>query len=205
MSLWVFLLKHLQSQGHLFCWYLLFSMEQTRYLQEDGGSEIYLDPVSTTDEVFFIDLWIQNVFVCAPEVPGQMVEALSFQTIFGWSSQFCVEQMTGSLRIFSIWVRTLNVLRSSKGSGSALFSISLICVVFIAPTMARSTFWTLSSLLGPGGCGILHNGTDCSCIDPSQDVCVSSLGCARQFCLGFFCLFFFSQILPQLLPDVFST
>ena len=42
----------------------------------------------------------------------------------------------GSLRIFSVWVRTLNVLRSSRGSRSALFSISLMGVVFMAPTMA---------------------------------------------------------------------
>ena len=54
----------------------------------------------------------------------------------------------GSLLIFSVWVRTLNVLRSSRGSRSALFSISLMGVVFMAPTMAlNATFWTLSSLL----------------------------------------------------------
>ena len=50
ISLWLFLPKHLQIQGHLFCWYLLFSREQTRYLQQDGGSEVILVPVSTTEE-----------------------------------------------------------------------------------------------------------------------------------------------------------
>ena len=69
--------------------YLLFSRVQTRYLQEDGGSEIFLVPVSTTEEVFLSDLWIQNVFVCSPEVPGQMVEAV-FSAYF-WLEQpaFC--------------------------------------------------------------------------------------------------------------------
>ena len=35
ISLLVFPIKHLQSQGHVLCWYLLFSREQTRYLQEN--------------------------------------------------------------------------------------------------------------------------------------------------------------------------
>ena len=56
ISLRIFLFKHLQSQGHLLCWYLLFSREQTRHLQEDGGIEIFLVPVSATQDVFFIDL-----------------------------------------------------------------------------------------------------------------------------------------------------
>ena len=34
---------------------------------------------------------------------------------------------------------------------------------------------------GPGGCGIVHDGMDCSCVDSSQDVCVSSPGCVHQF------------------------
>ena len=74
ISLHIFLPKHLQSQSHLLCWYLLFSREQTRYLQEVGGSEIILVLVSTTGEVSLIDPWIQNIFMCSPEVPGQMVE-----------------------------------------------------------------------------------------------------------------------------------
>ena len=75
------------------CWYLLFSREQTRYLQEDSGSEIILVPVSTTEVISLIYLGIQNIFMCSPEVPGQMVEALSFQPVFGWSSQLFVEWM----------------------------------------------------------------------------------------------------------------
>ena len=63
-------------------------------LQEDGGSEIILIPVSTTQEVSLIDLWIQNIFMSSPEVHGQMVQALSFQLIFGWSSELFVERMT---------------------------------------------------------------------------------------------------------------
>ena len=90
-SLRIFLFEHLQSQGHLLCWYLLFSREQTRYLQEDGGSEIIVILVSTTQVVTLFNLWIQNIFMCSPEVPGQMVEALSFHPIFGWNSQLFVE------------------------------------------------------------------------------------------------------------------
>ena len=145
ISLWVFVLKHLQSQGHLLCWCLLFSREQTRYLQEDGGSEIFLVLVSTT-EVFLIALWIQNVSMCSPEIPGQIAELCFFNlSLVGAAS---LEWMTNQSPIFSVWVRTLNVLRISRGSRSALFSISLMGVVFMAPAKARSaTFWTLSSLL----------------------------------------------------------
>ena len=78
----------------MLCWYLLFSREQTRYPKEDGGSEIILVLVSTTEAVSLIDLWIQNILMCFLEVPGQMVEALSFQPNFGWSSQLFVERMT---------------------------------------------------------------------------------------------------------------
>ena len=54
----------------------------------------------------------------------------------------------GSLLIFFVWVQTLNVLWSSRGSRSVLFSFSMVGVVFMAPTMAcNGTFWTLSSLL----------------------------------------------------------
>ena len=42
----------------------------------------------------------------------------------------------GSLRIFSVWVRNLHVLWSSRGSRSALVSISLMGIIFMAPTMA---------------------------------------------------------------------
>ena len=114
-----------------------------RYLQEDGSSEIFLVPVSTTEEVSLIDLWIQNIFMCSPEVTGQLVEALSFQPIFGWSSQLFVERMTRKSLDIPIWVKTLNVLRSSRGSRSALFSISLMGVVFMAPTMALSATFGL--------------------------------------------------------------
>ena len=70
-------------------WYLLFSREQTRYIQEDGGSEIILVPVSTTHVVSLIDLWVQNIFMCSPEVPGQTVAAV-FSAYF-WFEQpaFC--------------------------------------------------------------------------------------------------------------------
>ena len=78
ISLQIFLLQHLQSQDHLLCWYLLLSREQARYLQEDGGSEIFLVPVSTTEVVSLTNLWIQIILMCSPEVPGQVVETLSF-------------------------------------------------------------------------------------------------------------------------------
>ena len=55
ISLRVFLLKHFRSQVYLLCWYLLFSGKQTRFLQGDGGSEIFLLPDSTTEDVFIID------------------------------------------------------------------------------------------------------------------------------------------------------
>ena len=85
ISLGIFLLKRPQSQGHLLCWYMLFSREQTRYLQEDGGSETILVPVSTTEVVSLIDLWIQNIFMCSREVPGQMVEAVF--SVYFWLEQ----------------------------------------------------------------------------------------------------------------------
>ena len=90
LSLRVFLLKHLQSQGHLLCSYLLFSREQTRYFQQDGGSELFLAPVSTTEEVFLIDLWIQDVFMCSLQVPGQTVEAVSLAFLVGSLLLFCM-------------------------------------------------------------------------------------------------------------------
>ena len=72
----------------------------------------------------------------------------------------------GSLRTFSVWVRTSCVLQSSGISRSALFSISSMGVVFMAPTMARSvTLDCVQHALvgiwssGPGGCGILHDQT----------------------------------------------
>ena len=53
ISLRVFLLKHLQSQGHLLCWYMLFS-EKTRFLQEGGNSPIFLVSVSTTEDLIIV-------------------------------------------------------------------------------------------------------------------------------------------------------
>ena len=97
------------------------------------------------------------------------------------AASFLCSGSQGSLRIFSVSVKTINVLRSSRGSRSALFSTSLMGVVLMARTMALSaTFWTLSSLLLLAfeviaqEAVILHNGMDCSCVDPSQDFCVSS-------------------------------
>ena len=86
--------RHLHRLIHCYELSRKFSREQTRYLQEDCGSEIFLVPVSTTEEVSLIDLWIQNIYMSFSEVPGQMVQALSFQPIFGWSSQLFVERMT---------------------------------------------------------------------------------------------------------------
>ena len=71
-----------------------------------------------------------------------------FSLFWVGAASFLWSGRPGSLRIFSIWIRTTNVLWSSRGSRSALVSISLIGVVFMAPTMAlNATFWTLSSLL----------------------------------------------------------
>ena len=71
-----------------------------------------------------------------------------FSLVLVGAASFLWSEWPGSLLIFSVWVRTLNVLRSSRGSRSALFSISLMGVVFMTPTMAlHATFWTLSSLL----------------------------------------------------------
>ena len=54
----------------------------------------------------------------------------------------------GSLLAFSACVRALHSRLDSKGSMSAVFSISLTGVVFMAPRMILSpAFWTLSSLL----------------------------------------------------------
>ena len=77
-----------------------------------------------------------------------------------------------SFRIFSVWVRTLNVLRSylfhlldkrfyCTNNGSQCNSLHFV-------QLALVSFWSGD----PGGCGISHDETDCSCVDPSQDVCV---------------------------------
>ena len=95
----------------------------------------------------------------------------------------------GSLQIFSVWIRTLNVLWSSRDSRSAVFSISLMGVVFMAQRIAHSaTFWTSSTLLllafeavAQEVCGIPYDGTDCSCVDPWHDVCMSPTSFPSQF------------------------
>ena len=45
-------------------------------------------------EVFLIHLRIQDFFLCSPEISGQMVEALSLPSVFGWCCQLVVEPMT---------------------------------------------------------------------------------------------------------------
>ena len=77
-----------------------------------------------------------------------MVEALSFQPIFGWGSQPFVEQITRQSPNLLYLSKNFNIKHSSMGFRSAFFFISLMGVVFMASTMACSTtFWTLSSLL----------------------------------------------------------
>ena len=80
---------------------LLFSGEQTRYLQGGGGSKIFLVPFFTREEVFLIDLSIQNVFVCSPEDAGQTAEALS-SAYFGLLQPACCgadeQVVSGSFR-----------------------------------------------------------------------------------------------------------
>ena len=139
-------------------------------------------------EVFFIDLWIKNVFLCSPEVPAQIVEALTLQPIFGWCSQLVVEQITSKyldliclgknlcfLELKGLWVCSLIHFFDGRcfhgtNNGSQCDISDFVQLVFVC-------FWSG----GPGGCGVLHDGMDSSCADPSQDVCVSSPGCARQF------------------------
>ena len=77
-----------------------------------------------------------------------MLEALSFQAVFGSMLKFLVEWMTGqSLQLFP-WMAALYSSLHFKGRRSAVFSISRIGMLLIAPKMfLRPIFCTLSSLL----------------------------------------------------------
>ena len=77
ISLRVFLHEQFQNQGHLWCWYLSFTEEQTRYLQEKV-TEIFTVPVSAKVKVFLTDLRIQDFFQPYSGRMKALSERLSF-------------------------------------------------------------------------------------------------------------------------------
>ena len=80
---------------------------------------------------------VDHVSMCSPEVPGQMVGALSFQPIFGWSSQLVVEWMTRQCPLCLVCHFTYSVVKT-HWSG--------ICCFFPLP-LARAKVGKLGYLL----------------------------------------------------------
>ena len=119
-------------------------------------------PGTSTDMVALRSSWFQSLLqgtfsslICGSGMfPCAFLRSLAnwlrlcfFNLFWAWAASLW-SGWPSSLRIFSVRVRILNVLRSSRGFRSAFFSIFLTGVVSIAPTKTRSaTFWTLSSLL----------------------------------------------------------
>ena len=147
-------------------------------------SDLEMFLVATTgNKVSFDDLLFQD----SPELSDQMSEALCLQLISVGSTSRLQSWWLGSLWIFSVWKKPFK--------GSTEFQGLHVCWPPFFGWMFLWHQWLLtlqhSGLIqfvfvgagsgGPGSSGILHDGTDCSSVDPLLDVCVSFLGCAHQF------------------------